>query len=46
MRVIEVLSLKPADSDDQKLFLYDPKSGRELEVVFIPKNKAAVFRTT
>lgn len=37
MRVSEVLNLKPADIDDQKLFLHDPKSGRELEVVFIPK---------
>ncbi len=33
----EVLNLKPADIDDQKLFLHDTKSGRELEVVFIPK---------
>ena len=37
MRVSEVLNLKPADIDDQKLFLHDPKSGRDLEVVFIPK---------
>ena len=45
MRVSEVLNLKPADIDDQKSFLNDPKSGRELEVVFIPKKKDAVFRT-
>ncbi len=32
MRVSEVLSLKPADIDDQELLLYDPKSERELEV--------------
>ena len=37
MRVSEVLNLKPADIDDQKLLLHDPKSGREQEVVFIPK---------
>jgi len=37
MRISEVLNLKPSDIDDQKLLLQDPKSGRELEVVFIPK---------
>ncbi len=37
MRIGEVLGLKPADIDDQKLLLHDPKSGRELEIVFIPK---------
>ena len=37
MRVSEVLGLKPADIDDQKLLLHDPKSGREREIVFIPK---------
>lgn len=37
MRISEVLGLKPADIDDQKLLLHDPKSGRELEIVFIPK---------
>ncbi len=37
MRVSEVLNLKPADIEDQKLLLHDPKSGREQEVVFIPK---------
>ncbi len=37
MRVSEVLNLKPADIEDQKLLLHAPKSGREQEVVFIPK---------
>lgn len=37
MRVSEVLGLKPADIDDQKLLLHGPKSGREQEIVFIPK---------
>ena len=37
MRISEVLGLKPADIDDQKLLLHSPKSGREQEVVFIPK---------
>lgn len=37
MRISEVLGLKPADIDDQKLLLHDPKSGREQEIVFIPK---------
>jgi len=37
MRISEVLGLKPADIDDQKLLLHSPKSGREQEVVFIPR---------
>jgi len=37
MRISEVLGLKPADIDDQKLLLHDPKSGREREIVFVPK---------
>ena len=37
MRISEVLGLKPSDIDDQKLLLHDPKSGREQEIVFIPK---------
>ncbi len=37
MRISEVLGLKPVDIDDQKLLLHDPKSGREREIVFIPK---------
>ena len=38
MRISEVLGLKPEDIHDQKLLLHDPKSGREQEIVFIPKN--------
>jgi integrase len=37
MRISEVLGLRPTDIDGQKLLLHTPKSGRELEVVFIPK---------
>ena len=37
MRISEVLGLHPADIDGQKLLLHTPKSGRELEIVFIPK---------
>jgi integrase len=36
MRIGEVLKLTPADVDDRKLTLRDPKSGRGQEVVFIP----------
>ena len=36
MRISEVLGLKPIDINDNKLLLHEPKSGRELEVVFIP----------
>jgi integrase/recombinase XerD len=37
MRISEVLGLKPTDIDGQKLLLHTPKSGREQEIVFIPK---------
>ena len=37
MRISEVLGLKPKDIDGQKLLLHTPKSGREQEIVFIPK---------
>lgn len=35
MRISEVLGLRPADIDDRKLLLHEPKSGRDIEVVFI-----------
>ncbi|WP_459947396.1 tyrosine-type recombinase/integrase [Desulfocastanea catecholica] len=37
MRISEVLGLRPNDIDGQKLLLHTPKSGREQEIVFIPK---------
>ena len=37
MRIGEVLKLTPKDISDRKLILRDPKSGRENEIVFIPK---------
>ena len=37
MRVSEVLGLRPIDIEDRRLLLHEPKSGRELEVVFIPQ---------
>jgi len=37
MRISEVLGLRPIDIDGQKLVLHSPKSGREMEIVFIPK---------
>jgi integrase/recombinase XerD len=37
MRISEVLGLRPADIDGQKLLLHFPKSGRDQEIVFIPK---------
>jgi integrase len=40
MRIGEVLNLKPNDIEDRKAIIRDPKSGRELEVVFIPKKVA------
>ena len=40
MRVGEVLKITPNDVEDRKIFLRDPKSGKEMEVVFIPKKVA------
>ena len=40
MRIGEVLKLTPADVDDRKLTLREPKSGRGQEVVFIPQKLA------
>ena len=40
MRVGEVLSLIPMDIQDRKLIIRGPKSGKETEVVFLPKKVA------
>ncbi len=40
MRIGEVLKLTSMDIRDRKLILRDPKSGRENEIVFIPKRVA------
>jgi len=40
MRVGEVLKITPNDVEERKIFLRDPKSGKEMEVVFIPKKVA------
>ncbi len=40
MRIGEVLNLTPKDIDEQKLTITDPKSGKEIEVVFIPRRLA------
>lgn len=40
MRIGEVLNLNPRDVEDRKLIICDPKSGREIEVVFIPRKVA------
>ncbi|MEF8823684.1 MAG: site-specific integrase [Desulfohalobiaceae bacterium] len=40
MRVGEVLNLKAGDLDDRKLLIESPKSGRQSEVVIIPKKVA------
>lgn len=40
MRVGEVLKIRPMDIQDRKLTLAGPKSGKESEVVFIPKKVA------
>ena len=40
MRVGEVLKLTPNDVEDRKIFIRDPKSGKEMELVFIPQKAA------
>jgi integrase/recombinase XerD len=40
MRIGEVLKLTPADINDRKLILRDPKSGKEQEFIFIPQKVA------
>ena len=40
MRIGEVLKLTSKDINDRKLILRDPKSGKEHEIVFIPKRVA------
>lgn len=40
MRIGEVLKLTPNDIADRKLLLREPKSGREFEMIFIPKKVA------
>ncbi len=44
MRIGEVLKLRSMDVDGCKLFLISPKSGRQNEVVFIPKKVADRLR--
>ena len=40
MPVCQVLKLAAIDVDDQKLLIRNPRSGKELEGVFIPKKLA------
>jgi integrase len=40
MRIGEVLEIRPKDIEDRKIILKDPKSGKELEVVFITQKLA------
>ncbi len=45
MRIGEVLKLTPADIQDRKLVLKDPKSGKEQEIIFIPQKVANRLKT-
>jgi integrase len=40
MRVGEVLKLRPCDVQNRKLVIYDPKSGKEQEIIYIPQKVA------
>jgi integrase len=44
MRIGEVLKLTPNDIAERKLFLREPKSGRDAEIVFIPQKVADRLR--
>ena len=44
MRIGEVLKLRLKDLQDRKLILQEPKSGREHELVFIPRKVADRLR--
>jgi len=44
MQIGEALKLKAGDVDARKLCIDSPKSGRQYEVVFIPKKVAERFR--
>jgi len=44
MRISEVLKLTPADIEDRKIFLVEPKSGKTTETVFIPQKVAERLR--
>ena len=44
MRISEVLKLTPADINDRRLTLREPKSGRDQEFVFIPQRLADRLR--
>lgn len=40
MRIGEVLKLKPRDIEDRKVIIRDPKSGKEMEIAFLPQKVA------
>jgi integrase/recombinase XerD len=44
MRIGEVLNLTPKDVNDQKLTIQSPKSGKDEEIVFIPREVAERLR--
>jgi len=44
MRIGEVLGLTPADIEDRKIMIRNPKSGHQTEVVFIPQKVAHRLR--
>lgn len=44
MRIGEVLNLRAKDVDDRKLYISRPKSGREYEIVYIPKKVSERLR--
>ena len=40
MRIGEVLEIRPSDVEDRKIIHHNPKSGRDVEIVFIPQKIA------
>ena len=45
MRIGEVLKLTPSDVVERKLLVRNPKSGREVEIIFIPQKVADRLKT-
>jgi len=45
IRIGEVLKLTPADIQDRKLVLKEPKSGKEQEIIFIPQKVSDRLKT-
>ena len=46
MRIGEVLKLRPSDIENRKAMIRDPKSGKDVEVAFLPQKVADRLKNT